>query len=268
MADKIKVLDELKLPPEILTEIGDEYEKGQQEIARIVEENVDQTLTVKKKQQIMAAITVVVAGLSAKTDNFLTTAIPMSYKAGTSSVDKILKIKEPLGKDHLEIVNSLIDDAGTRLKLGLNTAQRDVETILSNVVQRQVTDRLSKVKLESVDQIAKDVKKIIEKDGITSLVARDGKRLNLDAYSRMVARTEISNAANQGVLNRAAQFGVDIVQVSQHAGVRAGDDACLDNQGKIFSISGNSSEYPKLEASNTPPYHPNCLHVLIARPYL
>jgi len=84
----------------------------------------------------------------------------------------------------------------------------------------------------------------------------------------MVARTEVMNSANQGVINRSLQYGIDIVQVSEHAGVDSNDIPCIENQGKIFSITGTSENYPPLTGDNTPPYHPNCLHVLLPRPDL
>ena len=91
--------------------------------------------------------------------------------------------------------------------------------------------------------------------------AIDGKALNINGkiwgvrdYSNMLARTAVADAHSAGVVDS----GVELVEVSSHGTTT---EICKKYEGNIYSVNGDSSKYPKLEAS--PAFHPNCLHLLI-----
>lgn len=86
-----------------------------------------------------------------------------------------------------------------------------------------------------------------------------GRNYDPRAYAQLVARTTTREARTQGFLARAADEGIDLVTVSEHAG-GDNDPVCVPYQGVTFSISGRTPGYPKLE--DEPPFHPNCRHVL------
>jgi hypothetical protein len=69
---------------------------------------------------------------------------------------------------------------------------------------------------------------------------------------------------NEGNINRAGDFEVDIVEVSSH---RAMDSLCAPQEGRLYSIKGKSPNYPPL-ARNEPPFHHNCRHSLLLQPDL
>lgn len=76
-------------------------------------------------------------------------------------------------------------------------------------------------------------------------------------YAEIVARTKFHEAQAAASLSQAQNYGTDLVQVSSH---NTTTEICIEYEGKVFSISGNDPRFPKLD--NTPPYHPNCLHLL------
>lgn len=76
-------------------------------------------------------------------------------------------------------------------------------------------------------------------------------------YSELVARTKFHEAQSVGAMTTAKNYGTDLVQVSSHNTSTA---ICIPFEGNIYSISGASTRYPPL--TDTPPYHPNCLHLL------
>jgi len=76
-------------------------------------------------------------------------------------------------------------------------------------------------------------------------------------YAKMVARTKFHEAQSVAAMTQAKNYGTDLVQVSSHNTKTA---ICIPFEGKIYSISGNNKMFPPL--FDTPPYHPNCLHLL------
>jgi SPP1 gp7 family putative phage head morphogenesis protein len=137
--------------------------------------------------------------------------------------------------------------------------------MLSDVARQQIRGQMVAGELsgESVYKIARDVRQTIAEDGFKVMVDRAGRKWQLPDYSEMLARTHLIKTANEGVVNRMAVLGYDIVEWS------IGDnpcDLCDDLNGKLFSISGDSSEYDAL--SEQPPRHPNCRCSLLPRPEL
>lgn len=125
-------------------------------------------------------------------------------------------------------------------------SQRIAEGVISGARRRDVSD-----------VIASDLYKKIA-DGKTLVI--NGRHYDPESYAELVARTQTREAMTQGTINTAVQYGVDLVRVSAHAhDDRPGDD-CPLYAGKIFSISGEHPDFPKLVAR--PPFHPNGKHVI------
>ena len=82
--------------------------------------------------------------------------------------------------------------------------------------------------------------------------------LNVNAYADLLARTVTRAARTEGTLNRAKEYGIDLVIISNTGAV----DFCTIFEDQIFSLSGKSKRYPKLV--HRPPLHPCCTHTLSA----
>jgi hypothetical protein len=94
--------------------------------------------------------------------------------------------------------------------------------------------------------------------GITTLVNKQGKAMNLDAYASTVARTTTREATNKGSLQAVQDVGGDLVKISQHF---SSCPVCAVYEGRVYSISGKSKEYPPLDEAFSGGYstiHPNC----------
>lgn len=76
-------------------------------------------------------------------------------------------------------------------------------------------------------------------------------------YAEMVSRVKFHEAHSYAALHQAINYGTDLVQVSSHNTITP---ICIPFEGKIYSVSGRSNLFPPL--FDTPPYHPNCLHLL------
>jgi hypothetical protein len=87
----------------------------------------------------------------------------------------------------------------------------------------------------------------------------NGRNYDPRKYARLLALTRTREAVTQGTLNTALEYGMDLVQVSDHSHPQ--DDACSPYKGKVFSISGANKDFPKM--SEKPPFHPHCRHILL-----
>lgn len=93
-------------------------------------------------------------------------------------------------------------------------------------------------------------------------------RMRIDQYCRLVAHHQLRRVTTEATKQRLVETGeelgdrdaFDLVIIS---GPISGD-FCDLYVGKVYSISGRSSEYPPLSSipEGGPPFHPNCTHVV------
>jgi len=108
--------------------------------------------------------------------------------------------------------------------------------------------------LARLDRVAKG--QLIEircRDGVT-------RHYNIDYYSKMVAKSSRSMAAAEATLRTAVDTGMDLVQISVHAGACP---MCVPIQGQIYSISGQTPGWPLLTPAVRTPLHPWCGHWML-----
>lgn len=244
-------------------------------------------LTAQKKNQVMNMIRNSAGKADEEVRNWLIKGISETYVAGMNQTVKNLqsiKFKPPAGgkalqvvsvdllrtnqdlQPHLEAVNTLLSDAYLNFGNTMQSYVKGAERILNDTLKRQVRSTIAEGRLEgsSVAEIKKTVKSIFEDQGFTVLIDRGGRKWELANYSEMLVRTQLLSANNEGVINRASDFNVDIVEISDH---NSDCPICSPQEGKIYSISGKSENYEAL-GDNEPPYHPHCKHTLLMRPDL
>lgn len=89
--------------------------------------------------------------------------------------------------------------------------------------------------------------KRVASQGLDTIDFASGHRDKLDVATRRTVLTGVAQTANQLQTTRADEMGVDLVQVSAHAGARnkgTGPANHASWQGKIYSRSGIHSKYP------------------------
>jgi hypothetical protein len=87
----------------------------------------------------------------------------------------------------------------------------------------------------------------------------NGRNYNLRDYSELVAGVRMREAASEATLESAAEYDHDLVEIQA---ILDPCEICADIQGKVYSVSGDSPDYPELTDDITPPIHPRCRHVL------
>jgi hypothetical protein len=248
---------------------------------------ISEQMTDAKKQQFLMLLKSEATKADAEVRNWLVQGISKTYVGGMNlTQQQIASIKMPMKaglpslapltvtalntnpfmKPHLQAVNALLSDAYLDFGNSMSGYVRGAEKILNETLKKQLRSEIAMGRLEgqAVKEIKKTVKDELASRGFTVLIDRGGNSWSLPRYSEMLTRTHLLKANNEGVINRASDFEVDIVEVSD---IGSDCDICSEQEGEIYSISGKSNEYPAI-GGNEPPYHPNCRHTLLLRPDL
>jgi len=250
---------------------------------------ISSQLDVAKKNMHIASIRRIVKASDKEIKDWLVTAVVDSYAEGGNVMYADLKklhvkpaqdegnnallslwTSEKIRQiDQLSVqkdaVNALISDAYLDFANGMNGIIKGAEHQLNEALKRQIRAQqiAGQITGASMRDIAKEIKELIGDQGFSVLIDRGGNQWTISRYSEMLARTHIMRSANEGVIARLIEYGVDIAQVSTHPGACK---VCVPFEGKIYSLSGQSEKYPKLDRQ--PPYHPYCRHTLLPRPDL
>jgi hypothetical protein len=129
----------------------------------------------------------------------------------------------------------------------------DMEGEIADLAAQAVKQELSSGALKK--QIMDRLRELVGDENFIQI----GERMyNLGAYARMVARTTLREAQTQATLDLCATYENDLVEISDH---NTDCELCEQYEGNIYSLSGNDSEYPKLEEET--PFHPNCQHSIL-----
>ena len=264
------------------------------ETRALVLQAISKRLTITGKTQTLIQIKNVIAGGELLVKDWIVEAVAGSYIGGANAMYadiRKLKVSVPDGrvvqqnftKDlirqvdlltvHKDAINALVSDAYLDFANGMNGLVKGAEHQLNDALKKQIRAiNISKqITGTSIKTVAKEVEETIASQGFSVLkdkgfINKNGtlvrRNWTLKRYSNMLVRTHTIKAANEGAINRAVEFGVDIVEVSTHSGAC---NICRPYEGKKYSISGRSDDFPALSAQ--PPFHPNCRHALLPRPF-
>lgn len=83
----------------------------------------------------------------------------------------------------------------------------------------------------------------------------NGRRYQTRKYAEMVSRTRFRMMQSEAVRNQCAEFGHDLVEISDHG---TETEICQHYEGKTFALTGGAKGYEILDQE--PPFHPNCMH--------
>ncbi len=115
-------------------------------------------------------------------------------------------------------------------------------------------------------RIAKRVQEFLKKRvGDGNFVEVNGRYYDIKKHSMTIARTELRRAQSDGIENVCDEYANDLVEISDHG---TDTEVCLDYEGKVFSLSGQSYDMPELDYNieyldEEPPFHPNCQHSML-----
>lgn len=250
------------------------YEKADRIMQERMQKTLDSEITKATVDQTIAFNEQVMRAALGQTKKPIEDTVKNAYLLGADAVQDAAPNAtvgvtfEQLSVAEKEQINALMQESYLRFAETLRVVTTASRNVLNQAFRRQVREKISTGILlgDSIDQIARELRnEIFTPQGITAFVKRNGARMSLKDYSRTLTRTMVISSANEGSATRMANLGLTIFQISSHAG-GAEDEACASQQGKIYDTTGK--KYPKPAEEDRPPYHPNCRHVINARPDL
>ncbi|MCC2250072.1 phage minor capsid protein [Virgibacillus sp. AGTR] len=215
--------------------------------------------------------------------------IELLRKHSGKTSEEIMKAIEKAGYGSLLDIEPMLEDGAKRGKLNKVPPVKESSSLLQvlegyerqaknsfNLVNSTMLDQSRIIYLDIINQTTGEVlagvttaqqalRKTASKwaeQGVPALIDKKGRQWSTEAYTSMVMRSTSNDVANGMQDTRFNEYGVDLVEISSHAGARP---LCEPYQGRIFSRSGNSEKYPTL--SETSIGHPaglfgvNCGHV-------
>jgi len=237
------------------------------EIVAEIEDATD--FGVYNRQVILAQVDKRLTELGVDIDAFIREELPQYYKRGADDAIKQLRkqgapIETAYGfnRVHIEAIEALIDDTAKAFGESLSGISRSANNLLGKATRELITQQMAKgmVGGDALKTTKDMIKGLLKEQGLEALVDKGGHRWTLDRYSEMLLRTKAVEARNRGLINRVAENGYDLVQVSHHF---TNCDLCAPWEGKILSIGGETRGYPSLEkAESEGLFHPNCKHAI------
>lgn len=159
-------------------------------------------------------------------------------------------IAETMATDMLEANNSIKVTARKVIRPAQIRGVQD--RVLSEQVGRGVIS--GEARRATSKRLANEIR---ERLGDGRLVQAGSKTYTPEKYAELVVRTRTREAVTQGAISGATQYGIDLFRVSVHDNPCP---ICQSFQGKIYSLSGDTPDFPVLD--RRPPFHPHCKHTL------
>lgn len=163
---------------------------------------------------------------------------------------------------HQKSIDVLTQNLTNNLRSANQFMGRHFKDIFRQTQLQEVSNKVATGK--TIKETTKQMVESYKKQGIPCFKDRLGRNWSLETYSKMCARTVTRESATVAMINTCGEANVDLLQMSTHIGACP---LCQQYQGKIYSISGRSKDYPIVPFPNG--YwviHPNCCHVF--SPYI
>lgn len=274
--------------------IGEYFERAERDIVAMIAKNADRHMSQAQDQWLRSQQASIVANRKAiekiveqyKTEGAkVLNRLPVRmYLAGVMSADADLSglglmegvdvitektamqytdgisLTGSFGLVHAGAVNALASAYLGVVSNALLQITRKADDIYKKVIADATSSALlgSKTRVQATqDAINKFIK-----NGVGGFQDKRGRWWSLEAYTQMATRTLITQALNQGKVNRYIEMDNDLVIVSRHT---RSCDLCRPWQRKILSLSGKTQDYPTFdEAKSAGLFHPNCGHTFTA----
>lgn len=229
---------------------------------------------VANRKAILAQIEAHLKELGANVDETLKEKLTEYYKDGASEAVMQLKnvgakipVASGFNRIHVDAIQALISDTSKSFGDSIVGVGRSADLLLGRATRSMLTQKMAKgiIGGDALKQTKNEIKGILAEQGLSAIKDKSGRAWTLDSYAEMLYRTKVVEARNRGLINRTAENGYDLVQVSDHA---SSCELCAPWQGEILSLSGDTTEYDGQEISSLAEaeaaglFHPNCRHAI------
>ena len=189
----------------------------------------------------------IIAKYSGKTQREVEKVFQRAREIGTEVDKNILDLGIKAGilneiNPQLEdiIVKSILNNA---IKETLTTFNKQNNSLLASAGDsyKDIVNKVSSQVIAGTKTTAKAMQEAVSElaqRGLTGFTARNGAEWTPEAYTKMVIRANTRNTINNIQDERMRLSGNDYIEISSHMGARP---LCAEDQGKIFSLSGNTT---------------------------
>ena len=253
--------------PQYVLELIRTYTEAQQRLINVIGQKHARKTNTMYERRILGQTNAILRDLIDEAKIWTNSNIPRAYKKG---VNKAIKAYKDLGVDtpdyddfsklHTRTINVMIENATDDLVNSTNFIGRQIKDNVRSISLDAV--KQARITGQSVQQLRQELIGRFVDNNITSIMTKNGRRINLDSYAEVVARSTVREAENRAQIEQVKASGRDLVRMSSHA---TSCPICAPLQGRVYSISGNDPEYPALDVAYSGSHaniHPNCRHSL------
>ncbi len=252
-----------------IAELTSTFERSYKQITHEILTATD--FGVKNRRAILSQIETILEGLGVDVQSFLDRELPGYYKIGADegirqlrNVKADISVSTGFNRIHENAINALVDDASRSFGESLTGVGRSANLLLGRTARDLMTEQIATgiIGGAAMRRVRNNIKGVLADQGLSALVDKGGRKWSLDTYAEMLFRTKVVESRNRGLMNRLAENGFDLVQVSNHNSSHA---ACAQWEGVILSISGQTQGFSTVaEAEVSGLFHPNCEHAINA----
>jgi len=249
----------MKPIPENVQNLINQYDRSQKNLIEMIATKTARGNSTIYRKRILAGVNAELSSLNEYSAKWVKTELPKSYKTG---IDKSYaefrkqNIPTELVAPNNIVVANLVDNMVGQLSDATQFVGRRIKDDLRKAGVAAVADKLATG--STVKQTKQNLLTRLSDDGIVSILDKRGRPIRLDAYASMIARTTTREATNRGAIQQVQDSGSDLVQMTTHFSTCP---ICAPLEGRVYSISGKSAEYPPLNKAFGGGYstiHPNC----------
>ena len=223
------------------------------------------------KVEIILNTTKELNSLISRSNAFMASLIVDIYKSSTIDTEAVL---EAFKRDiihsidnknlHNEAVEILINTINNDIRSGVGVIHKNIITLVDRIAVENTTEALS---VNSIALAKKTIKQGLIDNSIFSITYKNGRRISIESYAEMCARSISREATNKAMVNVMSSNDFDLVRITTHSPTCS---ICSMYQGRVYSINPKRTDYPYLYdtafKSGYNNLHPNCKHVIV--PYI
>lgn len=258
-----------KIPKDV-QKLIDIYVKAQEDLVKTIAEKEARGNVSTYQKSLLSQVRQILWDLDVEAKKWSHDVINDYYQQG---IDEAIRGLKDLDQDvgsvdfnqiHQCAIAALVNNCYGNLNDANNYIGRHIQDTIRQAGIDAVTNKIATG--QTVKECKNNIVNKLVSEGINGIKDKRGRNISLDAYASIVARSTTREATNTATMNQLTGAGYDLVKMSSHL---TSCPLCATYQGRIYSISGKSSEYPPLDTAFSGEYaniHPNCAHVLM--PYI
>ncbi len=247
--------------------LSETYRKRQERLTRMLLKSNLTSFQRFRAEEILKQVRLETTYLNRKAVEFARATSPRAYQAGwevakksaiEAGIDRSVNFGNQVNTRSVRVITDqiskdLVSGNESMRKNVTNLIRQTQQQVLNEeAINRSIADGL--VEGQTRRQVSDDLQRQFrEQLGEQRFITAGKRQFTPEEYSELVARTRTREAAAQGTVNGAVQYGMDLVQIDVH-----GDACpfCRTRMGRVYSVTGNHPDFPKLDRK--PPFHPNC----------